>query len=100
MISRVASIWFVCIVTVLMAGRVYAQAPSDFASEPDKSMASAHESFLKGDMNKAAEHIKKATAYVRAQEKKVGKDASKALKKAGDDLERLGDGVADGVRAE
>jgi hypothetical protein len=28
---------------------VYAQPPSDFAMEPDKSMANAHESFMKGD---------------------------------------------------
>jgi hypothetical protein len=97
MISRVASIWGVCIVAVLIAARVYAQAPSDFASEPDKSMASAHESFLKGDMNKAADHIKKATAYVRTQEKKVAKDASKGVKKAGDDLEKLGADVKKGV---
>ncbi len=97
MISRVSSIWGVCIVAVLIAGRVYAQAPSEFRGEPDKSMASAHESFLKGDMNKAADHIKKATAYVRTQEKKVAKDASKGVKKAGDALEKLGADVKKGV---
>jgi hypothetical protein len=97
MISRVASIWGVCIVAVLVSSMVYAQTPKDFAGEPDKSMAAAHESFLKGDMNKAADHIKKATAYVRAQEKKVSKDAATGLKKAGDDLERLGADVKKGA---
>jgi hypothetical protein len=54
------------LVAALMAAipTAYAQAPSDFATEPDKTMASAHESFVKGDMNKAAEHIQKAAAYV------------------------------------
>ena len=99
MISRISSVWSACIVAVLMAGipTVYAQAPSDFAGEPDKSMASAQEAFLKGDMNKAAEHIQKAASYVRTQEGKVAKGASKTLKKAGDDLERLGGEVKKGA---
>jgi hypothetical protein len=97
MISRVSSIVSACIIAVLIAGLAHAQAPGDFKSEPDKSMAAAHESFLKGDMNKAAEHIKKATAYVRAQEKKVSKGAAKGLKKAGDDLEKLGADVKKGT---
>ena len=37
---------------------------SDFTSESDKSMAAAHESFLKGDMKKASASIDKAAASV------------------------------------
>jgi len=50
---------------------VYAQTPrGDFTNEPDKTMASAHESFLKGEMNKAAEQINKASAYVKKRRTK------------------------------
>lgn len=99
MTSRVSSVWSACIVALLVtsSAMVYAQAPGDFAGEPDKSMARAHESFIKGDMNKAAEHLKKAAAHVRTQEKKVAKDASQAVKKAGDDLERLSGEVKTGA---
>jgi hypothetical protein len=75
---------------------VHAQTAGDFASEPDKNMASAHEAFLKGDMNKAAEHIHKAAVYVRSEGDKVGKDAAKPVTKAADDLERLGQNVKKG----
>ena len=99
MSGRASLVWSMCIAAVLMAGMptVEAQAPGDFAREPDKSMASAQESFLKGDMNKAAEHIKKASTYVRTQAKKVAKDASKSVKKAADDLDRLGAEVKKGA---
>src|SRR5215469_3970254 len=62
MISRWFSVWSICVVVVLMAGvaTAYAQATGAPEVEPDKSMASAHESFIKGDMNEASEHIKKA----------------------------------------
>src|SRR5262245_45786007 len=99
MIRRPSSVWSVSIVVVLMAGvaMVYAQAPGAPAVEPDKSMASADEAFAKGDMNKASDQIKKAAAYLHAQEKKVVKDASAGLKKAADDLDRLSSEVKKGA---
>ena len=66
------SVLSMLIIAALMAAipAVYAQtSPGDFTNEPDKAMASAHESFLKGDMNKAAEQINKAAAYVKRRTK-------------------------------
>src|SRR5262249_19041722 len=99
MISRWSSVWSICVVVMLMAGvaTAYAQATGAPAVEPDKSMTSAHESFVKGDMNKASEDIKKAAAYLRSQEKKVAKDASAGVKKAADDLDQLSADVKKGA---
>ena len=44
---------------------------SDLTSESDKSMAAAHESFLKGDMKKASASIDKAAASVSKESEKV-----------------------------
>ena len=88
------------IIAVLLAAipAVYAQTSSGgFTNEPDKTMASAHESFLKGEMNKAAEQITKAAAYVRKQADKVAKDTREGVKKAADDLDKLGQGVKKGT---
>ena len=68
------SVLSMLIIAVLMVtiSAVYAQtSPGDFTNEPDKTMASAHESFLKGEINKAAEQIHKAAAYV----KRAGRSA-------------------------
>jgi len=46
-------------------------ASGEFASEPDKTMAAANEAFVKNNMNKAAEHIGKAAAYVKKEADKV-----------------------------
>jgi hypothetical protein len=91
--------WSLCVVVVLMAGvaPVCAQATNAPVMEPDKSMTSAQESFVKGDMNKASEHIKKAAAYLHAQEKKVAKDTSAGVKKAADDLDLLSADVKKGT---
>src|SRR4030042_1928223 len=73
-------------IAVLMAAisALYAQtSPGDFTNEPDKTMAAAHESFLKGEMNKAAEQINKAAAYVKKEADKVAKDTKEGEKKAG-----------------
>lgn len=88
-----------CAAAILAAGivTVHAQAPGDFAGEPDKSMASAREALVGGDTSKAAEYLEKAATYVRAQEKKVAKGASMGLKKAGDELDRLGAEVKKGT---
>jgi hypothetical protein len=87
----------VCAVLMAAVPTVYAESPGDFAGEPVKSMANAQESFLKGDMNKAAEHIHKAAVYVRTEGGKVAKGASATVKKAGDDLDRLGGEVKKGA---
>ena len=94
------SVLSMLIIAVLMAAisAVYAQtSPGDFTNEPDKTMASAHESFLKGEMNKAAEQINKAAAYVKKEADKVTKDTKEGVKKAGDDLDKLGQGVKKGT---
>ena len=98
MTSRTLLLWTALVAAVLMMPVQvgHAQTAGDFASEPDKSMASAHESFLKGDMNKAAEHIHTAAVYVRSEGDKVAKDAAQPVKKAADDLERLGQNVKKG----
>jgi hypothetical protein len=80
-----------------MASAVGAQAPGDFSGEPDKTMATAHESFMKKDMNKAAEEIGKAAAYVRKQADKVSAGAKSGMKKAGDDLDKVGQAVKKGT---
>jgi hypothetical protein len=70
---------------------------SDFTSESDKSMAAAHESFLKGDMKKASASIDKAAASVSKESEKVADGAKEGVKKAGDELKRLGQGVKSGA---
>ena len=78
------SVLSMLIIAVLVAAisAVYAQtSPGDFTNEPDKTMASAHESFLKGEMNKAAEQINKAAAYVKKEADKVAKDTKEGVKK-------------------
>ena len=99
MAKRVSSVLSGLIAVLMMTAvsTVFAQAPTDFPNEPDKSMASAHESFVKGEMNKAAEQIHKVAVYVREQSTKVAKSAQSGLKKAGDDLDRLGQGVKKGT---
>ena len=63
-------------VLVATISAVYAQtSPANFTSEPDKTMAAAHESFVKKDMNKAAEQIHKAADYVKKEADKVAKDS-------------------------
>ena len=67
--GRILSLWSASIIAVLIAviPMARAQTPGDFAGEPDKSMASAHESFVKGDTNKAADQIHKAAVYVKKE---------------------------------
>jgi hypothetical protein len=99
MTTKFSSVWSAFLVAALMAAVpiAYAQAPSDFASEPDKSMASAHESFVKGDMNKASEHIQKAASWVRKEADKVSKDSKQGVMKAADQLSKLSGDVKKGT---
>jgi hypothetical protein len=76
----------------------FAQAASgEFANEPDKSMAAANEAFLKDNMNKAAEQIGKAAAYVKKEADKVAAGSKEGVKKAGDALAKLGGDVKQGA---
>jgi hypothetical protein len=76
----------------------YAQtAPGDFTGEPDKSMAAGHESFVKKNMNKAAEQISKAADYVKKEADKVTQGSKAGVKTAGDELAKLGQGVKKGT---
>jgi hypothetical protein len=100
MTKKVFSVLSMLIITSLAAGipAVYAQtSPADFTSEPDKTMAVAHESFVKKNMNKAAEQISKAADYVKKEADKVATNAKEGVKKAGDELGRLGQGVKKGT---
>ena len=99
MTSRMVSLSSASIVAFLVAAlsTAHAQSPADFPGDPDKSMASAHESFVKGNMNKAADQIHKAAVYVKKEGDKVAKDSRAAVKKAGDDLDRLGKEVKKGT---
>lgn len=72
-------------------------ATTDFKAEPDKSMAAAHESFIKGDTEKASKDLAKAADFVKQQSEKVAEDSKAGMNKAGDELDKLGDGVKDGT---
>jgi hypothetical protein len=48
-------------------------------------------------MNKAAEHIQKAAAYVHKEGAKVAQDSKEGVKKAGDQLSKLGEEVKKGT---
>ena len=69
----------------------------EFKNDPDKSMAAAHESFIKGDTKKAAADIDSAAAYIKKQSDKVGESSKAGMKKAGDELDKLGDGIKNGT---
>ena len=85
MSGRNISLRSATIIALLIAvvSTVHAQAPGDFAGEPDKTMASAHESFVKGDMKKAADQIHKAAVYVKKEGNKVAKDAQGSREEGG-----------------
>ena len=80
----------------LMAGlpAAYAHAAStEFTTEPDKTMAAAQESFIKGDTKKAGEEIDKAADYVKKQSQHVFEGSKAEMDKAGAQLDKLGEGV-------
>ena len=82
---------------VAIPAAVAATSSSDFSTEPDKSMAAAHESFLKGDMQKASASIDKAAASVKKESEKVDASAKEGVKQAGDELDKLGQSVKSGA---
>src|SRR5215467_12507310 len=99
-VSSACSAFLIAVLVVAVA-TVSAQTASDFPGEPDKSMASAQESFAKGEKNKAAEHIEKAATWVRKESDKVAKDAKQGVKKAGkvsaDEIGKFFKGLGDGI---
>ena len=71
--NKISPLWIVSAAALLMVAIPAAFAEtssSDFTTEPDKSMAAAHESFLKGDMQKASASIEKAAASVKRSPRK------------------------------
>jgi len=61
---------------MMIVPAVYAQNTTDhYATQPNKSLAAAHESFLKKDMNASAAELHKASAAVKRQSGKVSADA-------------------------
>ena len=68
-----------------------------FTTQPDKSMAAAHESFMQKNMNAASEHIHKAADYVKKQSDKVAADTKAGMKKASEQLDKFGDSVKAGT---
>ena len=56
-----------------MAGVPAAYGQEEFKTEPDKSMAAAHNSFVKGETKKAGEDIDKAADYIKKQSNHVAR---------------------------
>ena len=100
MMRRAASTWaavtIMCVVTALATAHAQL-APGDFPDDPDKTMASAHEAFIKKDRTKAAEDIHKAAEFVKKEADKVGKDVKAGVVKAGADLDKFGRDVKAGT---
>jgi len=72
-------------------------ATGSFKNEPDKSMAAAQESLEKGNKDKAAADLEKASKWVKKQADEVGRESSAGMKTAGEELEKLGEGVKNGT---
>ena len=88
------------LLSLLMAAipAVYAQSsPDQFTGEPNKSLAAAHESFLKKDLNASAAQIHKASNYVKKESDQVAQDSKAGMTKAGAELDKLGAGVKAGT---
>ena len=67
-----SSLCAVVVAAVTGVSTVQAQThATDFTEEPDKSMAAAHESFLKGDMNKASDQISKPITASATQNRRL-----------------------------
>jgi hypothetical protein len=71
--------------------------PDDFTEEPDKTMAAAHSSFVKGDTAEASQQIRKAATYVRNESSEVAASAKEDVKKAAASLDQLGRDVKNGT---
>ena len=66
-------------------------------TEPAKSMEAAKTSFVAKDLSKASHKIKDAAKWVKKESCKVEAGSKAAVLKAGDDLDKLADGVKSGA---
>ncbi|HUL51284.1 MAG TPA: hypothetical protein VLU94_01740 [Candidatus Nitrosotalea sp.] len=90
------AIVFAGLLSVMPAGRAQT-ASADFGGEPDHTLSAAHESFVKGDTNKAASQIHQAAAYVKRESEKVAQVSKEGMTKAGAELDKLGNNVKAGT---
>jgi hypothetical protein len=67
-----------------------------FADEPQEHFQKAHESFLKKDLQRAAEDIRKAAAFVKVEAGRAKDDGKQALLTSVRDLDTLADEVEHG----
>lgn len=65
-----------------------------YVEEPDQHFRSAKEAFLKKEYQKAAEEIRKGTAFVKLEAGRASADAKQALNASAHELERLADDIA------
>jgi len=78
---------------------VYAQTSSgDFTNEPDKTMASATNRFSRGD-GQGSRADQQGSGLCEERGDKVAKDSKEGVKKAGDELEKLGKGEEGHVKS-
>jgi hypothetical protein len=95
--SSLQSALVVAVAMLAAIATAHGQEASDFKTEPDKSMAAAHDSFVKRNMDQAARHLHNAAVYVRKQGDKVAADTKASVKQAGDDLDNLAKEVRKGT---
>jgi hypothetical protein len=88
------------LMVALMAGLsvAYAQtSTADFQTQPEKSMAAAHEAFIKGDIKNACGDIAIAADYVKKQSRFMAADTKEGMDKTERELTKLRDGVEKGT---
>ena len=67
-----------------------------FADEPQQHFQTAHESFVKKDLQRAAEEIRKAAAFVKVEAGRAADDGKQSLLTSVRDLDKLADEVERG----
>ena len=89
------------VLTVALMGGVWAAygqtSSADFQTQPEKSMAQAHEAFVKGDTKDACGDISIAADYVKKQSRFMAADTKEAMDKTERELTKLRDGVEKGT---
>ena len=68
-----------------------------FANEPQEHFQNAHEAFLKKDLQRAAEEIRKASAFVKVEAGRATDDGKQSLLASVRDLDKLADAVEGGT---
>lgn len=85
------------LIAAFMTTLPMAYGQAEFKTEPDRTMAAAHESFVKGETKKAGEEIDTAADYVKKQSSHVAEGSKADMQKAGAELDKLGKGVKSGA---